>query len=88
MAGAGSDPDYLQIPAGYSERHRVVENFNPHAIGILNLQRYNHTNLTWLLSKIFENIFHNPNLIEEHECKFLSFFAKIRHFDFRKDQIR
>ena len=35
---------------------------------------------------IFANIFHNPK-IEEHEYKFSSFFAKIRHFDFRKNRI-
>ena len=35
----------------------------------------------WLLSRIFVNILHHPNFIEDYKGPF-SFFAKIRNYDF------
>ena len=36
---------------------------------------------------IFANIFHHSNFIDEHNRKFLCFFAKIHNFDFRTNHI-
>ena len=37
----------------------------------------------WLLFKLFGNIVHHPNFIEDYKQPFSLFFAKIRYYDFR-----
>ena len=57
--------------------------FNPHAIEILNFTNATMIIQNCLFSKFFENIFHHPNLIEEHKLQLLKFLGKIRYNESR-----
>ena len=40
-----------------------------------------------VVSSLFANIFHHLSLTEGYKCQFLYFFAKIRNYNFRTNQI-